>query len=257
MSQFHIAADVILRTLLSIRADPLGRKSRTTGPLLLIFLAAAGMSYVDLKRLFGSPQPQAFQVVGTGQNTQALQINEGELMLGLIPFVATILGMIALVWLAVQWHRARILASPTLGGLRPLLRYVTYVLPLALLLGGALIAPALWLGYLSTGAQLSCWALAMFFVLRLSPALPAAAIGVKLGYGPAWRRTTPLAGACALLMLFRVALYLLVGVSDVALFQPGVPWAIVILSSALLITLDILISIALLTELYLTPDPTA
>lgn len=176
-------------------------------------------------------------------------------------FVAYIL---AILWVAVAWHRYCLLAEYP-GGILPnfhgdrMMAYFGRMLMLVLIaiviggLGGALIGMLMTTGTGSfnvvggalglTGMLALIWAFQ-----RVSIILPAAAIGEPLTLGEAWEATKPLSmailGVLVLVVLFSLAMGLAVGA--LALIHP----AIGMLGNLIMSWLQTVLGLSILTTLY-------
>jgi len=163
-------------------------------------------------------------------------------------------------WVAVAWHRFVLLEEysngvvPTFHGGR-MLAYFGYGLLLglvvglatvvvAVLVGGALFwAPILAIAAAGIVAIAGCWA---FY--RLSPILPACAIGNKMGMKEAWAATKPMSGSILGAMVIFV-----VSILALAFLGVLIGSIIPILGGVLLLAFNwlyILLGISFLTTLY-------
>lgn len=170
------------------------------------------------------------------------------------------LTLIATMWVAVAWHRFVLLEEypsgvlPTFYGGR-MLAYFGYgvllgllvglvTIVIAALVGGALIwAPILAIAAVAAAVIAGCWA---FY--RLSPILPACAIGNKMKMKEAWAATKPLSGSIlGAMVIFVVTIFAL---AFLAAFIGGV---IPILGGVLILGVNwlyTLLGISFLTTLY-------
>ncbi|GAA6180753.1 hypothetical protein NBRC116594_21910 [Shimia sp. NS0008-38b] len=171
-----------------------------------------------------------------------------------------LLTMIATLWVAVAWHRFVLLEEypngvvPTFYGGR-ILAYFGYGVLLglvvglatvfvAILVGGALFwAPILAIAAVVVVAIAGSWA---FY--RLSPILPACAIGNKIGMKEAWAATKPLSGSILGAMVVFVGT-----IFALALLGAFIGGLIPMLGGVLILAINwlyILLGISFLTTLY-------
>ncbi|MFY0616029.1 hypothetical protein [Shimia sp.] len=171
-----------------------------------------------------------------------------------------LLTMIATLWVAVAWHRFVLLEEypsgvvPTFHGGR-ILAYFGYGVLLglvvglatvfvAILVGGALFwAPILAIAAVVVVAIAGSWA---FY--RLSPILPACAIGNKIGMKEAWAATKPLSGSILGAMVVFVGT-----IFALALLGAFIGGLIPMLGGVLILAINwlyILLGISFLTTLY-------
>ena len=175
-------------------------------------------------------------------------------------FLFQLLTLVVTMWVAVAWHRFVLLEEypagvlPAFHGGR-MLAYFGYGILLGLVVGFATIlmgtlvglalfwAPVLMLAGIMVVAIAGAWA---FY--RLSPILPAAAIGKKMQLKEAWAATKPLSGAIlSAMIVFVVTIFAL------ALLGALIGGIIPILGGLILLAFNwlyILLGVSFLTTLY-------
>lgn len=160
------------------------------------------------------------------------------------------------VWMLVNWHRFILLSEYPSGWLPPLRRgavgaYLLRVVQIVLIIIAVLIPLVLLvqiLGGLNIGLLLIWIGLMTYGFFRISPALPAAAIGESLGFRVAWDATRPGAGAIVIIIILSMVATQLVSAIDL-LLSASIPGLGFMLSVMLAAALGLL-NASILTTLY-------
>ncbi|PRY91626.1 hypothetical protein [Donghicola tyrosinivorans] len=151
----------------------------------------------------------------------------------LIQLLVAVLYVILSLWIAVSWHRYILLEEMPEGYVpqwhgRPIMRYLGFSLLITLIVALAAALGATALMIVGKGLAPVAVALGVFLVLylftvfyRLSPMLPAAAIGEDMGLKEAWDKTKGLTGAILLIIALQMALTF--GLQLFALGFAGIP----------------------------------
>lgn len=175
------------------------------------------------------------------------------IMAGLI---SILIWGLATVWMLVNWHRFILLSEYPAGWLPPLRRdaigaYLWRVVQMILMVIVAMI-PVVVLTLIlsgSSGVLLMIWVGAtLYWFYRVSPILPAAAVGETLGMRAAWDATRPGAGAIVILIILTMVITQLASVIDVVL-TASIPVLGVMLSFMLTAALGLL-NASILTTIY-------
>ncbi len=170
--------------------------------------------------------------------------------------ISILIWVLAMVWMLVNWHRFILLFEYPSGWLPPLRRgaiaaYLWWVVQMTLMVIAALI-PLVVLTQILGGAHsilLMIWVGATLYgFYRISPILPAAAVGETLGMRAAWDATRPGAGAIVVVIIMTMVATQLVGVTDV-LLTGSIPVLGAILSIMMTAALGLL-NASILTTIY-------
>jgi hypothetical protein len=218
-------------------------------PALIGFLVIVAFSL-----LFGI----SFEDISTEPNGLPDAASPGAVTAFLFCVVASLFAI--MVWITVSWHRFVLLEEYPAGFLPAfrsdrMLAYIGRMVMLALL-GAVIMIPAmLVIGFLTQASAVMgilAWLLVVVGLsvafYRVSPIMPAAAIGEPLKLSDAWRATDgangTIIGLVVLSVLFQLLLQL---VSAVVLLVPVVGVLVVIFASMLIVPL---INVSILTTIY-------
>jgi hypothetical protein len=202
-------------------------------------------------------------VFGSGVDTLTEEIEPDKLPpgLALAALLIMLLFVFVFAWIAVAWHRFILLEDypgllPPLAG-RPVWRYLGKILLLFLVIM-VLTIPAIILiaifasvlmgpisPFILSTLNLGLVLYVSYMYLRFAIVLPATAVGRPMGFGDAWRVTSPYAsailGAGIIIMLINAAILMLSSV------LPGLPALIV---TVLANWISVMLGISILTTLY-------
>jgi len=192
---------------------------------LKIFMHAARMvlsNWQNALRIAVVPVAVGFGAATLAQSLLILPVQAG--LVGPEPgggssagmLVPALIWLLATMWIFVNWHRYILLEESPRGWVPPLPlghigAYIFKGIQMALLaaLGFApVMAVALAIGFGRLAMVLAViWAgSAIYGFFRLSPVLPAAAVGAQLGFLEAWQATRPGAGAVVVVIFLVLAL---------------------------------------------------
>ena len=175
----------------------------------------------------------------------------------LIQLLVAVLYVVLSLWIAVSWHRYILLEEMPEGYVpqwhgRPIMRYLGFSLLITLIVAvvGLLVAVVLMLiGSVVAPVAAVLGFFLVFYIFtvfyRLSPMLPAAAIGEDMGLRDAWEKTRGLTGAILLIIALQITLT--IGLQVFALgfafvpvlgliFQIVVNWFLTMVMASLLTT---------------------
>ena len=170
--------------------------------------------------------------------------------------ISILIWALAMVWMLVNWHRFILLSEYPSGWLPPLRRgaigaYLWRAVQMTLMAIVALIPFVVLMVILGglNGVPLMIWAgLTLYGFYRISPVLPAAAIGETLGMRAAWDATRPGAGAIVIVIILTMVVAQLASVIDV-LLTGSIPFLGAILSILMTAAL-VLLNASILTTIY-------
>ncbi len=222
--------------------------------ITLIPALLAGLVIIAFSLLFGI----SFEDISTEPNGQPDAASPGAVAGFLICVLASIFAI--MIWIVVSWHRFVLLEEYPTGFLPDFRsdRVLAYFGKMMMLvfLGVIIMIPAmLVIGFLTQASALMgilAWLLVVAGLsvafYRISPIMPAAAIGQPLTVSDAWRATDgangTIIGLVVLSVLFQLLLQL---VSAVVLLVPVVGVLVVIFASMLIVPL---INVSILTTIY-------
>lgn len=170
--------------------------------------------------------------------------------------ISILIWALAMIWMLVNWHRFILLSEFPSGWLPTLRRdaigaYLWRVVQMSLLLIMAMIPPVVLMMILGepNAVLLMIWgALTFYGFYRISPVLPAAAIGETLAMRAAWDATRPGAGAIVIIFLLLMVVVQLASVMEVLLTE-AIPVFGAIVSIMMMAALGLL-NASILTTIY-------
>ncbi|WP_324752907.1 hypothetical protein [Roseovarius sp. Pro17] len=170
--------------------------------------------------------------------------------------ISVLIWVLAMAWMLVNWHRFILLSEYPSGWLPPLRRdaigaYLWRLVQMILMVIVALIPFVVLMVILGglTGVLQMIWVgLMAYGFYRISPILPAAAVGETLGIRAAWDATRPGAGAIVIIIILSMVVTKLASVIDV-LLTGSIPVLGAILSIMLTAALGLL-NASILTTIY-------
>ncbi len=170
--------------------------------------------------------------------------------------ISILIWALAMIWMLVNWHRFILLSEYPSGWLPQLRRdaigaYLWRAVQMTLLVIVAMIPLVVIMVILGgpNGVLMMIWGGATFYgFYRISPVLPAAAIGETLSMRAAWDATRPGAGAIVIVIILTMVLAQLASVIDVQL-TASIPVLGAILSILLTAALGLL-NASILTTIY-------
>lgn len=250
MFHLRLALDIARQTCLDMIAPPHAPKRWAALGLLL---CALGL----LAQIYGSSAPgngdgKYFLLTDTadGFDPAASRALMARMSAQFVGFAALMLG---LTWTAIAWHRYVLRERLSQFSARTVLRYIAMALPISLVVGGVPLAIASVFGaYNEVAIVLAYWA-ALYFAFRISPALPAAAVGGRMRYGTAWRKTGALWQTCALLAALEISLSYVLSLLDRLTNQA--PLALDIAAGLGLTLFEILFAVGLITRMFAALEP--
>ncbi|WP_420585550.1 hypothetical protein [Ruegeria sp.] len=185
-------------------------------------------------------------------------VSAGAALGFLLGLLAVLFGTVF--WIVVSWHRFVLLEEYPTGFVPPfrfdrILAYFGRVLLLGLLCGIAFVPCTFVVGAVSVASvPVSVALMVVLFILiivlfyRLSPILPAAAIGKPLSFSEAWSATSGASGAILLLIIVTSLFQLLMQfVGGLLLFIPVIGPLVLIFVAMLVLPL---INVSILTTMY-------
>lgn len=171
-------------------------------------------------------------------------------------FLSSVIWFIGIIWIFVNWHRYILLSEYPKGWMPPLRgdRIWAYFWKsfqiglIAMLASIPAIFIAAAFGGLGIYVSLVWFAFVMYAVFRISPVMPAVAVGQPLAFGEAWRATAPGASALVLVIILLMVMDFVMNVLGNAVMgvSVGLGLPIVIICSAA----TSLIGVSVLTTLY-------
>jgi len=170
--------------------------------------------------------------------------------------ISILIAVLAMIWVLVNWHRFILLSEYPSGWLPTLRRdaigaYLWRVVQMTLLLILAMIPIVVITMILggANGALLMIWVgLMLYGFYRISPILPAAAVGETLAMRAAWDATRPGAGAIVIIIILSMVVTQLASVIEV-LLTGAIPVFGAIVSIILMAALGLL-NASILTTIY-------